>query len=204
MFERFSQSAREVVVRAQSEARSLGHNYIGTEHLLLGLLRTTEEPAARVLVDLGVDREEIQQALVEWVGQRPLDQPDAAALDTIGIDLEAVKRRVEEAFGPNALESTRTARARTKKRVGVRRRRHRGPSRAGHIPFTPRAKKVLELSLRESMALGHNYIGAEHILLGVVREGQGLGAQLLYRAGVNFDVMRRRIVDEISPDSNAG
>lgn len=204
MFERFSQSAREVVVRAQSEARSLSHNYIGTEHLLLGLLRTTEEPAARVLMDLGIEREEMQQALVDCVGERPLDQPDAAALDTIGIDLEAVRRRVEEAFGPNALETTRTARARTKKRLGVRRRHHRGPSGAGHIPFTPRAKKVLELSLREAVALGHNYIGAEHILLGVVREGQGLGAMLLSRAGVNFDVVRRRIVDEISPDSDAG
>lgn len=138
------------------------------------------------------------------MGERPLGQPDAAALDTIGIDLDAVKRRVEEAFGPNALERTRTARARTKKRLGPRRRSYRGPCGSGHIPFTPRAKKVLELSLREAVALGHNYIGTEHILLGVVREGQGMGALLLSRAGVNFDVVRRRIVDEISPDSDAG
>lgn len=204
MFERFTHSSREVVVQAQAEARSLRHDYIGTEHLLLGLLRVTDGLAARVLMDLGVDRADIHKAIVDRVGAGPIGQPDAAALDSIGIDLDAVRRRVEEAFGPDALERTRTARARAEKRLGLRGRRHRRPCTQGHIPFTPRAKKTLELSLREALALGHRYIGTEHILLGVLREGQGMAALLLSGAGVNFDAVRQRILDELSPDSDAG
>ncbi len=204
MFERFTHSARRVVVLAQAEARSLHHNYIGTEHLLLGLLGEPGGLAARVLRDLGVDRDEILKEIVDYVGTRPLDQPDAKALDSIGIDLDAVRRRVDEAFGPDALQRTRSARARTEKRGGFRARRHRRTCGEGHIPFTPRAKKTLELSLREALALGHRYIGTEHILLGVLREGQGLAALLLSRTGLDFDMVRRRIVEELSPDSDAG
>lgn len=204
MFERFTHSARQVVVLAQTDARSLRHNYIGTEHLLLGLLGVTEGQAARVLSDLGIDRDAIHKGIVDYIGTGPINQPDAAALDAIGIDLDAVRRRIEEAFGPDALERTRAARARTETRWKLRGRRHRRSCGEGHIPLTPRAKKTLELSLREAVALGHRHIGTEHILLGVLREGQGLAALLLSRAGLDFDVVRRRIVEEISPDSDAG
>src|ERR1035438_636575 len=118
MFERFTDRARRVVVLAQEEARMLNHNYIGTEHLLLGLIHEGEGVAAKVL-------------------------------ESMGISLEAVRQQVEEIVG----------------------RGKDAPS--GHIPFTPRAKKVLELSLREAQILGHNYIGTEHILLGLIREGEG-------------------------------
>ena len=121
MFERFTDRARRVVVLAQEEARLLNHNYIGTEHILLGLIHEGEGVAAK-------------------------------ALESLGISLEAVRNQVEEIIGQG------------------------GSSPSGHIPFTPRAKKVLELSLREALQLGHNYIGTEHILLGLIREGEGVAA----------------------------
>ena len=128
MFERFTDRARRVVVLSQEEARLLNHNYIGTEHILLGLIHEGEGVAAR-------------------------------ALESLDISLEAVRAQVEEIIG-------------------------QGQSAAiGQIPFTPRAKKVLELSLREALALGHNYIGTEHILLGLVREGEGVAAQVLVKLG---------------------
>ena len=119
MFERFTDRARRVVVLAQEEARMLNHNYIGTEHILLGLIHEGEGVAAK-------------------------------ALESLGISLDAVRQQVEEIIGQG----------------------QQAPS--GHIPFTPRAKKVLELSLREALQLGHNYIGTEHILLGLIREGEGI------------------------------
>src|SRR4030042_5617322 len=118
VFQRFSDRARRVVVLAQEEARMLNHNYIGTEHLLLGLIQEGEGVAAK-------------------------------ALESMNISLEAVRNQVEEIIGRGSSAPT------------------------GHIPFTPRAKKVLELSLREALQLGHNYIGTEHILLGLIREGEG-------------------------------
>ena len=121
MFERFTDRARRVVVLAQEEARLLNHDYIGTEHILLGLVHEEQGVAARALTELG-------------------------------ISLEAVRDEVRQTIGQGDSPPT------------------------GHIPFTPRAKKVLELSLREALALGHNYIGTEHILLGLLREGQGVGA----------------------------
>ena len=204
MFERFTHSARQVVVLAQSESQSLCHNFIGTEHLLLALLGVPEGLAARVLMERGVDRGDIRKAIIDRVGEGPISHPDAAALDAIGIDLDQVRRHVEEAFGPNALERTRTARARTEKRLRPRGHRRRCADGRGHIPFTPRARKTLELSLREALALGHGYIGSEHILLGVLREGQGMAALLLAREGVTFDAVRQRIIAEVSPDSDAG
>ena len=124
MFERFTDRARRVVVLAQEEARNLNHNYIGTEHILLGLIHEGEGVAAQ-------------------------------ALEAMGISLESVREQVEEIIGQGT----------------------EAPS--GHIPFTPRAKKVLEYSLREALQLGHNYIGTEHILLGLIREGDGVAAQVL-------------------------
>ncbi len=145
MFERFTDRARRVVVLAQEEARMLSHNYIGTEHILLGLIHEGEGVAAK-------------------------------ALESLGISLEAVRQQVEEIIG----------------------RGQQAPS--GHIPFTPRAKKVLELSLREALELGHNYIGTEHILLGLIREGEGVAAQVLVRLGGNVNRVRRRVIQLVHQD----
>jgi hypothetical protein len=139
MFERFTDRARRVVVLAQEEARMLNHNYIGTEHILLGLIREGEGVAAR-------------------------------ALESLGISLEAARQQVEEIIGQG----------------------QHAPS--GHIPFTPRAKRVLELSLRESRQLGHNYIGTEHILLGLLREGEGVAAQVLVRLGADLNRVRQQVI----------
>ena len=138
MFERFTDRARRVVVLAQEEARVLNHNYIGTEHVLLGLIREGEGVAAK-------------------------------ALESLGISLEAVRQQVEEIIGQG----------------------QQAPS--GHIPFTPRAKKVLELSLREALQLGHNYIGTEHILLGLIREGEGVAAQVLVKLGADLNRVRLQV-----------
>jgi ATP-dependent Clp protease ATP-binding subunit ClpC len=140
VFERFTDRARRVVVLAQEEARLLDHSYIGTEHILLGLVHEEEGLAAR-------------------------------ALELLGISLVAVRREVEQSIG-----------------------RGDGPP-AGHVPFTPRAKKVLELSLREALQLGHNYIGTEHILLGLVREGEGVAATVLQSFGVELERVREVVID---------
>jgi ATP-dependent Clp protease ATP-binding subunit ClpC len=139
MFERFTDRARRVVVLAQEEARMLNHNYIGTEHILLGLIHEGEGVAAK-------------------------------AMESLGISLEAVRQQVEEIIGQG----------------------QQAPS--GHIPFTPRAKKVLELSLREALQLGHNYIGTEHILLGLIREGEGVAAQVLVKLGADLNRVRQQVI----------
>ena len=143
MFERFTDRARRVVVLAQEEARLLNHNYIGTEHILLGLIHEGEGVAAR-------------------------------ALESMGISLESVRSQVVEIIGQGS----------------------QAPS--GHIPFTPRAKKVLELSLREALQLGHNYIGTEHILLGLIREGEGVAAQVLQKLGAELHKVRQTVIQLLS------
>ena len=143
MFERFTDRARRVVVLAQEEARMLNHNYIGTEHILLGLIHEGEGVAAK-------------------------------ALEALNISLEAVRSQVEEIIGQG----------------------QQAPS--GHIPFTPRAKKVLELSLREALQLGHNYIGTEHILLGLIREGEGVAAQVLVKLGADLNRVRQQVIQLLS------
>jgi Clp amino terminal domain, pathogenicity island component len=143
MFERFTDRARRVVVLAQEEAGLLNHNYIGTEHILLGLIHEREGVAARALTELGISLETIRVEVVEIIGR-----------------------------GQTA------------------------PT--GHIPFTPRSKKVLELSLREALQLGHNYIGTEHILLGLIREGEGVGAQVLVKLGGSLDRVRQEVIRVLS------
>jgi ATP-dependent Clp protease ATP-binding subunit ClpA len=187
MFERFTDRARNVAVDAQAAARRLGHGYTGTEHILLGLLQG-DGIAARVLGSLGITSAAVEREVLAEVGRGPLGQGDAEALGAIGIDLEEVRRRVEASFGPGALY--------WRPRHGCRRGR-RLPLAGGHIPFTPRAKKVLELSLREALALKHNYIGTEHILLGVVREGEGLAMLVLTRLGAGPQVIRARVLDAL-------
>jgi ATP-dependent Clp protease ATP-binding subunit ClpA len=200
MFERFTSAARLTVVEAQEEARRLQHNYVGTEHLLLSLLAAPETVAGRVLNRLGITGEDMRVELVEILGTGAPAEPDASALDAIGIDLDAVRRRVEEAFGPGALDRSISSPACGRRRWG-RRRQRRMRSITGHMCFTDRTKKVLELSLREAVRLGHSYIGPEHILLGLVREGQGLAAQMLGRRGLSFESIRTQVLEELGPES---
>ncbi|WP_309065530.1 ATP-dependent Clp protease ATP-binding subunit [Microbacterium sp.] len=143
MFERFTDRARRVVVLAQEEAKMLNHNYIGTEHILLGLIHEGEGVAAK-------------------------------ALESLGISLDAVREQVQDIIGQGQQQPT------------------------GHIPFTPRAKKVLELSLREALQLGHNYIGTEHILLGLIREGEGVAAQVLVKLGADLNKVRQQVIQLLS------
>jgi hypothetical protein len=143
VFERFTDRARRSVVLAQEEARMLNHNYIGTEHILLGLVRERDGVAGKALVSLD-------------------------------ISLEAVRQQVEEIIGQGQAAPR------------------------GHIPFTPRAKKVLELSLREALQLGHNYIGTEHILLGLIREGEGVAAQVLEKLGADLNRVRQTVIQLLS------
>ena len=149
MFQRFTDRARRVVVLAQHEARTLDHDYIGTEHILLGLIDEGQGVATTALTSMGISLEEMRQAVQDSIG------------------------------------------------------RGAQPPESGHIPFTPQAKKVLELSLRESMRLGHEYIGTEHILLALIREGGG-AAQLLARAGVDLDRARQQVVELLYGHREAG
>src|ERR1700722_4109761 len=144
MFERFPDRARRVIVLAQDEARGLNHNWIGTEHLLIALIRENSGVGAR-------------------------------ALESLDISLDAARQQVESIIG-----------------------RGQQPVGDGHIPFTPRAKKVLELSLLEALQLSHDYIGTEHILLGLIREGDGVAAQVLVKLGADLNRVRQRVIDLIS------
>ena len=173
MFERFSSEARATVIGAQQEARRLGAERIDTEHLLLGLL-DQDGPAAAVLTRHGLTRDAVTAAVLAHTGGEDLD---AEALSTLGIDLDAVRSTVEEVFGPGALEGP-----------GSRRRQKRG-----HIPFTPRAKKVLELSLREALAMGSKTIADGHIALGLIRDGQGLAMKVLHDRGIDPQVLRAEL-----------
>jgi ATP-dependent Clp protease ATP-binding subunit ClpC len=148
VFERFTDKARGALVFAQDEARLLNHNFIGTEHILLGLLRESDGVAAKALASLDVD-------------------------------LETVRQKVTETVGPGSAPP------------------------AGSPPFTPRSKKVLEQSLREAMQLGHSYIGTEHLLLGLVREGEGVGAKVLTSLGAGLEAVRERVIDLLSVNPGA-
>jgi ATP-dependent Clp protease ATP-binding subunit ClpA len=172
MFERFTDDARQVVVRAQEEARRLHAHHIGTEHLLLGVL-DQDSPTAAVLARHGLTRESTVTAIRAFTGA---DGLDAAALGAVGIDLDAVRDSVEAAFGPGALD------------VPPGRREPKG-----HIPFTPRAKKVLELSLREALALKSKSIADGHIALGLIREGEGLAMKVVHDRGIDAGVLREEI-----------
>jgi ATP-dependent Clp protease ATP-binding subunit ClpA len=173
MFERFTEPARQVVVRAQEEARVLHSGRIGTEHLLLGLLDQAGSPTAAVLTRHGLTRESTVAAIRSSTGAEGLD---AAALGAVGIDLDAVRDSVEAAFGPGALDVPRGKRA---------------PK--GHIPLTPRAKKVLELSLREALALKSRSIADGHIALGLLREGEGLAMKVVHDRGIDAATLRDEI-----------
>lgn len=177
MFERFTESARAVVVGAQEEARGLGDDFIGCEHLLIAVAAAPDGAARTALRSTGVTPESLRTAVEEVVRMGP----DAAALATIGIDLEEVRRRVESAFGPGALD-----------RRHLRPRRGCG-SRDGEIPFTPRSKRALEGSLRAAVARGDRHIGSEHILLGILEARGEVTEQALARLGVTPERLRRQL-----------
>jgi ATP-dependent Clp protease ATP-binding subunit ClpA len=178
MFERFTEGAREVVVAAQNEARALHHRWIGTEHLLLGLLADESSQTASVLRRHGLTRETVRSAVQAHTGG---DGLDADALATLGIDLDTVRNTVEASFGPGALDARSHG-------------RRRGPyDRGGHIPFSGRAKKVLELSLRECVARKDGEITEVHIMLGLIREGQGLAVKVITERGIDLEELRRQI-----------
>jgi ATP-dependent Clp protease ATP-binding subunit ClpA len=180
MFERFTQDARRVVSHAQEEARDLHAGRLGTEHLLLGLLGSPDASAARILAGHGLTRATVLDGIAGYLGPGDLD---AGALETLGIDLDAVRDRVEATFGPGALDRPACER--------------KGQAPGRHVPFTPRAKKVLELALREAIALKHNYIADGHILLGLLREGQGLALKVLHDRGVDLEKLRRETRDAL-------
>jgi ATP-dependent Clp protease ATP-binding subunit ClpA len=173
MFERFTNEARQVVVGAQHEARRLHHGSIGTEHLLLSLLDQRTASAA-VLARHGLTRNDVADAVTAYVGNGDLD---AEALGALGIDLDAVRTTVEATFGAGALDRPRSGRRDV----------------SGHIPFTPRAKKVLELSLREALALKSPSIADGHIVLGLLREGEGLAMKVIHDRGIDPTDLRRDI-----------
>ncbi|GAA1649832.1 hypothetical protein GCM10009679_63780 [Saccharothrix algeriensis] len=190
MFERFTDAARATVNGAQTEARQLRQHHIGTEHLLLALLRPGPDTglAHNLLTATGLRHDQVAADVTRLAdATEPLGAADAAALEAIGIDLEAVKAKLEENFGPGALTPPSPP-----ARRGLFGRRRATPTSPGHIPFTPRAKVVLELSLREALRLKHRHIGTEHILLGLIREGRGLAARILTDHGIDLPDLRTR------------
>lgn len=201
MFERFTEPARAVVRGAYEEARALGDPCIGTEHLLLAMLTPASGVAAEVLAGAGVRRAQVLVEIGRLRGSSrgPLGPQDAEALRAIGIDLDAVVAAIEQTFGPDALRAPERAadRHRLHPLRPLRRRRRRAAAalvrpRGGRLPFAPRSKKVLELALRESVRLHDKHIGSEHLLLGLIREGAGLAAQVLVATGCPLDDLRRR------------
>jgi ATP-dependent Clp protease ATP-binding subunit ClpA len=219
MFERFTASARQIVARAQSEARQLGHGFIGCEHLLLALL-AADEPAADVLRAHELTPERVRAEVIRLVGVpqpvRPADLLnvlDREALAAIGIDLDVVRSRIEATFGPGALTRATPAMRRSHRR-GLRSRLRRpthdarlrpasgrhgelpdAPPVRGHIPFTPRAKKAIECSLREAQTAGDNYIGAQHIALALLGMDNGAIPAILSALGLSAVPLRAAILD---------
>ncbi|GAA2794865.1 Clp protease N-terminal domain-containing protein [Kitasatospora sp. CM 4170] len=183
MFERFTEGARRAVVQAQEEAAGLGHEHIGTEHLLLAVLARPEDPAAAVLVEAGLDHATARQAVRRLLGEGG----DAQALASIGVDLDAVRDAVESVFGAGALDAP------VEEAEPRRRGWFRSDAKGRRAPFTARARKVVELSLRESLRLKSGHIGVGHLLLGVIREGEGLGAKVIADHGLDFAALRRAI-----------
>jgi ATP-dependent Clp protease ATP-binding subunit ClpA len=181
MFERFTVSARSVVVLAQEEARAQRHHWIGTEHLVIALARE-DGPTGTALRDAGAEPATLRSELQRLAGGEDLD---ADALSTLGIDLAEVRRSADASFGAGALDDQ------------PRRKRRRQSAPRGHIPFTRRSKTTLELAVREAVHLKSSSIGAEHLLLGVIREGHGLGLRLLTDAGIQPRELRETILERL-------
>jgi ATP-dependent Clp protease ATP-binding subunit ClpA len=190
VFERFTDKARRAVVIAQEEARERRADEIRTEHLLVALFVGPDNLAVQVLERFGVHRDDVRAEIgrLRPPGRAPLD---AEALSTLGIDLDEVRRQVEEAFGPGALDRTRAA-------LGGK-----GPRHFGHIPFERATKKVLELALREAINLKHDWIGTEHVLLGLLHTETGAAHHILTGRGMTL-AETRSAVEEIVRGRKAG
>jgi ATP-dependent Clp protease ATP-binding subunit ClpA len=180
MFERFTDDARAIVRQAVAEAQQDHAARVGTQHVLAMLARPAST-SADVLARHGVDAEGVRTTLYGLKSDAAGDDLDPEALRAIGIDLDAVRASVEASFGPGTLDTSGPPAAR----------------RRGHVPFSPRSKKVLELSLREAIRLKQNFIADGHILLGLVREGEGLAAQALHVSGVDFDALRKDLEHDL-------
>jgi ATP-dependent Clp protease ATP-binding subunit ClpA len=176
VFERFTQPARAVVVLAQEHARMLGAEEVGSEHMLIGVCET-RGPGATLLAAHGITADEVRAAAASAASRLP----DAEALAGLGIDLDEIRRHVEETFGPGALESTRAAGRRARRRAW------------GHLRFTRDAKKTLELALREAVRRGDCYVGTEHLLLGFLHPQTGAAGDLLRTRGLTLDAIRAEL-----------
>jgi len=178
MFERFTNLAKRAVALAQDEAVTLGHDFIGTEHVLIGLARTTDGGAGEVLGTLGVTvsnaREETVRLLTEAGVPATGGAPATEALAAIGIDVGEIRRRADESFGPGRFHFPRP-------------------------PFTPRAKKALEMTMREAKALGHQHIGTEHLLLGVLADGDNVAVKVLTGLDVDQAELRTALMARVAP-----
>lgn len=203
MFERFTKTSRDVVVRSRHTSQELGHTFVGTEHLLLALL---DSPTAvgRILRDVGLTHDGVVDRIERQLRRPPVDiEADRTALASIGIDLDRVEEAVDETFGPGAFRASgfRHRGGRQRRRLRGRRDGHRCTGRTGCAgrpgSFSPRAKRSLELSLREAIRLRHKVISPEHIALGLLREGEGLAALVLAEHGLCFEALRTRLVAAI-------
>lgn len=191
MFERFTPAAREVVVRAQREARAFAHPWIGTEHLLLGLLAASDSPAVDVLVDHGVNLDPTRSALDQLVGRGGFRTDDAAALRTVGIDLDQVRQAAEATFGPGALDRPPVWRCR--RRSGLRRRRQRVHAESGELPFMPRAKRALERARLEAERGRRGLLDVEHLLLGLLDPKGNMAVELICHLGADPHVISAQL-----------
>ncbi|CAM5356663.1 Clp protease N-terminal domain-containing protein [Streptomyces abikoensis] len=192
MFERFTRDARVAVIQAQEEARALGHAWIGSEHLLLGVLGRADTGVVATLARFGITPEACRSALAPT---GPLGTGDAEALRAFGIDLEAVRARAEDTFGPGALD--RPGPPGERRRLLPFGRRRDEPARKGHIPFTRRAKKALERSLREALARKDRHIGPEHVVLGILDPDDKVTDGMLRRLGTDTATVRNGILQEL-------
>lgn len=191
MFERFTRQARDVVLQARSEAQSLKHRHIGPEHLLLGVLAQPDAPGAATLTRLGLSAETIRDDVANVVVTSDLTAADADALRMLGIDLDEVRRRVEKTFGLGALDTPRQTHDWRPWR------RERPEPAGGHIPFTPRAKHILEYALRQAIARKDRHIGVEHIVLGLLTFKGTVVAELLRRHEIEPADARREVVADL-------
>lgn len=205
MFERFSEDARAVVVSAQQEANRFGHNYVGTEHLLLGLMAHGSGVGVEVLAEAGVRLDTARSAALRMLGRgfhAPSPEEERAALAAIGIDLDLVRERIEEVFGPGALE--RPLAFGPRRRWGLRRRARRPDARCASLTgdsrfrFPPRAKKAVELSVVEAEALGRATVEVDHLLLGLLDVPEGIAAHLLGELGVDVQALRARLLTRLT------
>ncbi|MFI0445355.1 Clp protease N-terminal domain-containing protein [Actinomadura sp. 6N118] len=185
MFERFTQQARDAVTGAQQEARDLGHGRIGPEHLLLALI-ACDGPAAAAMRAQGLEITAMRAAVARLAADTSADPLDPEALRTLGIDLDAVRQATEQTFGEGALDAP----------PG----RFRGSGKR-HLPFGPSAKKSLELSLRQALRLKHNYIGAGHVLLGILQDRDPRAVRVLVESGADIDELRTEVTRFIAAEA---